>query len=237
MKVLVIGGMHGNETLGIELVKSFQADPVDNVDVLVANEEAIAKNVRFVEQDLNRSFPGDVTSKQYELQRAAEIIEACKNYDIVFDFHNTYCSDNDCSFLGQQAKQLLYDASSELGLNRIIIADYDCLNKYASNCLSVEISMDSKNNNVEVWRNKITAISQKRFSPMTTQVATYQFVYRMTLEDKEKFKLMNRDLKAFVAMDRQLSKDMGLEGTLYPIFINDKFTPYNFGGLLRRIEE
>ena len=57
MKILVIGGMHGNEMLGIDLVKSLQEDPLENIDSVLANEEAIKVNKRFVKQDLNRSFP------------------------------------------------------------------------------------------------------------------------------------------------------------------------------------
>ena len=30
MKILVIGGMHGNEPLGIALVKSLAQEPIDN---------------------------------------------------------------------------------------------------------------------------------------------------------------------------------------------------------------
>lgn len=41
MKVLIIGGMHGNEPLGIELVNQLQRQPVKNVDVLIANSNAV----------------------------------------------------------------------------------------------------------------------------------------------------------------------------------------------------
>ena len=41
MKILVIGGMHGNEMLGIDLVKSLQENPLENIDSVLANEEAI----------------------------------------------------------------------------------------------------------------------------------------------------------------------------------------------------
>ena len=93
MKILVIGGMHGNEMLGIDLVKSLQESPLENIDSVLANEEAIKINKRFVNQDLNRSFPGVESSGIYEQQRPVKLLEMCKDYDIVFDFHNTFCPD------------------------------------------------------------------------------------------------------------------------------------------------
>ena len=81
MKVLVIGGMHGNETLGLNVVKLFNNNEVDNVDTLLANEQAIDADCRFVGQDLNRSFPGNTNSKDYEPKRAAQILKLTKKYD------------------------------------------------------------------------------------------------------------------------------------------------------------
>ena len=100
MKLLILGGMHGNETLGIELVRLLESKPIPDVDAALLNIQAIAANVRFVAQDLNRSFPGDDASDNYETKRAAEVLAMCGGYDAVFDFHNTGCPDNDCSLVG-----------------------------------------------------------------------------------------------------------------------------------------
>lgn len=56
MRILVLGGMHGNERLGIDLVQLLQIKPIAGVDALIANPRAVARNVRFTESDLNRSF-------------------------------------------------------------------------------------------------------------------------------------------------------------------------------------
>ena len=88
MKILVIGGMHGNELLGLEIVNMFIKKPVNGVDVIVANEEATRANSRFTGKDLNRSFPGDGRST-YEDKRAQELLGLAKQYDVVLDFHNT----------------------------------------------------------------------------------------------------------------------------------------------------
>jgi hypothetical protein len=235
MKILVIGGMHGNEPLGIKLVEKLNASSISNVDAVIANDMALIANKRFTTQDLNRSFPGDMTSSEYELKRAAELTLLCSRYDVVLDFHNTYCPGNDCSFIGENASQQLLDVSSILGLNRIIVADYDCINKYALNCISVEISMNSPLNDVETWYQKIVYLSQQTSLPKEGNTERYKFVYRMTLEDRDTYALADQGLVAFEPMKPRLAREMGLDTPAYPIFINDRFTPYNYGALLNKL--
>ena len=235
MKLLVIGGMHGNEPLGIELVRVLQAQPIKNVDAVIANNEALAANVRFTGLDLNRSFPGKRANTQYESRRAAEMVKLCKQYDIVLDFHNTYCPDNDCSFVGETAEPKLYDLSGYLKLKRVIVADYDCINKYVDNCLSVEVSMNSNLNTVAYWLEKIAKLGELSVLPKSDYIEKYRFVYRITLEDSSKFNLSAGRLWAFKPISDELAQNMGVDNPAYPIFISDRFTPYNYGGLLNRL--
>ena len=237
MKILVIGGMHGNEMLGIDLVKSLQENPLENIDSVLANEEAIKIDKRFVKQDLNRSFPGVQSGTMYEQRRPVELLKLCKDYDIVFDFHNTFCPDNDCTFVGEGANEELLAASWLLGLPRVIVADYDCINKYALNCVSIEISVQSRLNDVKIWRQKLQMLAEKEIADSQTVagVEKFRFVYRMTLEDKARLNLERVSLRAFQPIDQNLAEKMGVKTPAYPIFINDKFTSYNYGGLLNRI--
>lgn len=235
MKVLVIGGMHGNEPLGLEVVNLFKVKPTTNVDAVIANQQAVERSYRFVGQDLNRSFPGNSKSKEYEPRQAAQLLQLTKKYDLVLDFHNTHCPENDCGFAGENATQSLYAAAWLLGLDKIIVADYDCINKYATNCLSVEISLDSKLNRPQLWYERIKMLSKLERLSVQPKLEKYRFVYRMTLADKERLDLPSRNLKAFQAMDNELAEQMGVKSPAYPIFIADKFTPYNYGGLLNKL--
>jgi hypothetical protein len=235
MKILVIGGMHGNETLGLEVVKLFQDNPVVAVGTLLANEQAIEANCRFVEQDLNRSFPGDSKSAKYELRRASEILKIARKYDVVLDFHNTFCPNNDCGFIGETANDILTDVAWVLGLDKVIVADYGCINKALNNCLSVEVSLESKLNEAKLWYERIVMLS--RLDSITTKnnVQKFRFVYRMSNEDKERLGLDKQNLRAFQPISKSLSSFMGVNATAYPIFIGDSFTPYNYGGLLNKL--
>ena len=235
MKILVIGGMHGNELLGIQVVRLLQKNPINNVDGIFANEQAIAQNVRFVDQDLNRTFPGSNRGLNYEQQRAAWVIKKAKDYDIVLDFHNTYCPDNDCGFIGEASDTILMDIAGLFGLKRIIIADYDCLNKYAANCMSIEISVDSNCNDPGLWYDRISMLSRLQSCRSEAPIELFRFVYRMSLEDRDRYDLTNQDLKAFMKINPDLAKKLGIKSPAYPIFIGDAFTPYNYGGILNKI--
>lgn len=235
MKLLVIGGMHGNEPLGIKVVRLLQKKKLKNVDAILANREAVDKNCRFKTQDLNRTFPGDLDSNIYEQKRAAYLLEICKKYDLVLDFHNTYCPGNDCSFIGINANEDLFKVSSFLGLNKIIIADYECINKYAQNCISIEISLDSQEMDAGRWCEKISELANVNLLPEAGDIELFRFVYRMTIDDRDKFNLGNKNLKAFEPISDELARSLNVESPAFPIFIGDKFTPYNYGGLLNKI--
>lgn len=235
MKILVIGGMHGNEPLGLDVVSLFKKKPVMGVDAIIANEEATEANSRFTGKDLNRSFPGE-GGMTYEDKRSQALLKLAKKYDVVLDFHNTYCPNNDCGFVGEDAPRSVYDVSWLLGMDKVIVADYDCMNKYATNCLSVEISLESALNIAELWYERILILSRLNNVIVDSKVKTYKFVYRMTLEDRDIYDLPSKKLKAFKPLDQALARSMGVKSPAYPIFIGDKFTPYNYGGLLNKIQ-
>jgi len=84
--VLFLAGTHGDESVGLELMRALGDG--EKHDWLIANEKAVAINKRFVDCDLNRSAPGALQSDQYEERRAAEILLKARNYNYVIDVHN-----------------------------------------------------------------------------------------------------------------------------------------------------
>ena len=57
--ILVVGGTHGNELTGVEIVKNFEQVSVPSslqVSTLLANPPAIIADKRYLEKDLNRCF-------------------------------------------------------------------------------------------------------------------------------------------------------------------------------------
>jgi len=104
--VTIIGGTHGNERIGVELVESFFRDPVPfqrpslSVTAVLGNPAAAAKNVRFIDQDLNRQFaaPGPAEKEScLEAARARELLQQlgpkstskASAADFIIDLHST----------------------------------------------------------------------------------------------------------------------------------------------------
>jgi succinylglutamate desuccinylase len=61
-EVAVVGGIHGDEPCGVRAVERLieEQPPVERpVKLIVANEEAIERGVRYVDEDLNRAFARD----------------------------------------------------------------------------------------------------------------------------------------------------------------------------------
>ncbi|QIZ76885.1 aspartoacylase [Ferrimonas lipolytica] len=102
LQVLIVGGTHGNEFSGIQLLQRWQQQPLrfDNlmVQTLFANPKANQANRRFLDDDLNREFTPerlcDFNLVNYEALRAKSINQqfgpkGASQTDLVIDLHNT----------------------------------------------------------------------------------------------------------------------------------------------------
>lgn len=95
-RVVIVGGTHGNEWTGIQVVKHYQDDlqkkfPSLKLEFILANPLAHDRNCRFTEEDLNRAFEFVSHEKNtYENKRAKELkkiidSESC----LILDLHTT----------------------------------------------------------------------------------------------------------------------------------------------------
>ncbi len=96
MNVTISGGVHGNELLGIYLVKSLLQEPLHfpdlHIDFLLANPKAIKECRRYIDRDLNRSFGKEalsVDSHIYEYERAKVVKSRLEKCDFLIDLHTT----------------------------------------------------------------------------------------------------------------------------------------------------
>jgi predicted deacylase len=80
--VAVVAGVHGDEPCGPRGVDAFLADPPTfrrPVRFVVANERALERGVRYVDEDLNRAFPGDADADSHERRLAADLLSTVEN--------------------------------------------------------------------------------------------------------------------------------------------------------------
>lgn len=75
-EVAVVGGIHGDEPCGVRAVERLLAQSPSftrPVVFVVTNEPALERSVRFVDEDLNRAFPGDPDGQTLESRLAAQL--------------------------------------------------------------------------------------------------------------------------------------------------------------------
>lgn len=86
--ILLIGGTHGNESIGVEALQELETC-IDGFTWIIGNPPALEEGTREFEGDLNRSAPGDKTSPLFAQRRAAEIIKLSQDYKWTIDIHGT----------------------------------------------------------------------------------------------------------------------------------------------------
>lgn len=78
-EVAVVGAIHGDEPCGARAVRRLLDADLDverPVRLIVANEAALDAGVRYLDTDLNRSFPGDPDAESHEARLAPELLDA-----------------------------------------------------------------------------------------------------------------------------------------------------------------
>ncbi|TKX57015.1 succinylglutamate desuccinylase [Halorubrum sp. SS7] len=101
-RVAIVGGIHGDEPAGVRIVERLAAelaplDPSDGegesaglVRLILANEPAIEAGTRYTDADLNRAFPGDADSDEYERALAPRLAAELEGFDAVLALHTSH---------------------------------------------------------------------------------------------------------------------------------------------------
>ncbi len=90
--VALVAGVHGDERVGVMALQAlWQTLDITKgtVYAIYGNPDAIAKNVRFIEKNLNRCFVPGITGTSLEEQRAQELMPILDQCDAVLDLHAT----------------------------------------------------------------------------------------------------------------------------------------------------
>lgn len=100
-EVAIVAGIHGDEPCGVHAVERLldERPPVSKpVKLIVANEKAIAAGVRYLEEDLNRTFPGDPDADTHEERLAARLADELAD-TLVCSLHSTRSYSEPFAFL------------------------------------------------------------------------------------------------------------------------------------------
>jgi succinylglutamate desuccinylase len=108
MNIILNIATHGNETIGHKVAEKLKRVKLQSgtLKVQVANPLAYKKRKRFIDQDLNRSFPGN-SNGNYERKIAAKLLPIIKSADVVIDIHSTTSGLKDALIVTKADKKTL----------------------------------------------------------------------------------------------------------------------------------
>jgi hypothetical protein len=232
--ILIIGGTHGGEPTGVDLVAHLQEQPISGVATLIAHPLAVAAEKRFLQTDLNRSAHVE-TPLSLEEQLAHELQDTIAMYDLVIDFHNTTAQDTTCLITNEYPGPLMYRLARALSILKIvIIPGTKNLISYAKQGVGVEIA---RNN---MLRYSIATLHQSLQRFVATEdtdgtekpVQVYQYVDVVpTIPGVSKIPVHN-----FEPLTTSAKKALGVDNSeLYPIFYGEKEYPDISCMLVRKI--
>lgn len=89
MKIYVIAGLHGDEPFGLNIIGKLQQRQSPDIRTRVGHPEAIAKHVRFLESDLNRSFTAECDTIESELAVSIRADIDSFRPDCIIDIHTS----------------------------------------------------------------------------------------------------------------------------------------------------
>ena len=75
-EIAIVGGIHGDEPCGVRAIERILDDRpaiTRPVKLVVANEEALERDVRYIDADLNRTFDAEAPPDAHERQLADEL--------------------------------------------------------------------------------------------------------------------------------------------------------------------
>ncbi|MGK7955999.1 MAG: succinylglutamate desuccinylase/aspartoacylase family protein [Crocosphaera sp.] len=98
INLCIVGGVHGNELCGVQTIAQINNRILQDslsfkgrIVTIVANSQAIQKNKRFIDWDLNRAF-GQPSAFGHEKHLAQELITYLQDIDYLIDLHSTSAS-------------------------------------------------------------------------------------------------------------------------------------------------
>jgi aspartoacylase len=158
MRIAIVGGTHGNEPVGIEVVKALKEQNLETIHeykTFTGNPKAYELQKRFVDSDLNRAFGKKGKPIGYEKTRSLELKKEIENnFDFIIDLHTTTTNMgltvllNNTNKLTQQASCYLKSEYPELKLIEEDDLDEDCTHLGSLTPARITIEVGPVANNV-----------------------------------------------------------------------------------------
>ena len=151
-KILAIISTHGNELLGPNLLAYMLAKRsklLENIEFIIANPRAYAKNVRYIESDLNRSYGLGLDT--YESQRAKVIEERIRllKPELVLDFHTTTTEEPDILITADKDNEVVQRFINSSAVKDVLVVEpLNDITTVVSNFAAYEVSNSHLNDDL-----------------------------------------------------------------------------------------
>ncbi|MBC5793110.1 MAG: succinylglutamate desuccinylase/aspartoacylase family protein [Nanohaloarchaea archaeon] len=225
-KHAVVGSIHGDEPCGKKVIERFLNSDIQvkkPLKLVIANEEALEKDKRYLEADLNRSFPGDLESDKHEERLAAKILEEVKGMNVL-DLHTTRSHPEPfatLSHLNEDTKEMCRKAGVE---NAVYFSESNGTLNGEVTGIVVETGLQGSDQAVEngfnVLLNYLAAegIIEREFELSDPNY----FKYYETVEGDWEFKATNFDLvKEGTVFAKRNGEELVAEESFYPILMSN----------------
>ncbi|WP_435332802.1 succinylglutamate desuccinylase [Haloarchaeobius sp. TZWWS8] len=100
-ELAVVGGIHGDEPAGVRAVRTvLETEPALErpVKFVLANPAAAEAHRRYLDTDMNRTFPGDADADAKEDRLAAQLVDELEDC-LVLSIHTTHSCDDPIAFV------------------------------------------------------------------------------------------------------------------------------------------
>ncbi len=183
-KVLLVVATHGDERIGIEVANILQQKNIGGFDVLIGNPKALKESKRFVDADLNRSYPGNSVSNKYEEVLAVKNFKNAKKYRYVIDIHEA--SSGQDSFITIPKETLPKDFPLNfLNLNKVLLwpNPKGPMTQFLENGVELEFGMKNKQRQdvigqaVQITEEFLLSVSGKKLPAVANQEVFYVYGY------------------------------------------------------------
>lgn len=225
LKKFIVAAQHGNEKFGLKVLSNLLDMQPNNVEHEIGNLEAIAKNVRYIETDLNRSF--NAGSDSHEKRIARRLVKKISDSapDCVIDVHTSISNVHRIAIVAKDNSYIRYLAHT-LGMDAVIVmpkkyVKHSLIGAFPDSAISIEFGRNQRSDKLA----KAVARCIDRLDAPPKEFSFELPVYRVTGTISKSFK----GLESL----QNLQYNKALKG--YPVLAG-KDTYETIGGYLARLD-
>ena len=187
-KILAIISTHGNELLGpnvLVYMLSKRSKLLEDIEFIIANPRAYAKNVRYTESDLNRIYGLGLDT--YEGRRAKIIEERIRilKPELVLDFHTTTAEQPDILITADRNNEVVQRFINASAVKDILVVEpLNDITTVAPNFVAYEVPNSHLND--DLYKQICTDIERYLDGKMIDQGRTFYKMVGKILPEEEK---------------------------------------------------